>query len=187
MAGLTVIFLFLLLFYLLSSTNPKTQINGINEKIDKRTNNYKRRKEVLKKANEIMIDLLKKAVKYALPVDYSLFDSCFAYPKVIKIILGHKIQVICRLKAMYRVYYTYKFKKLNLKNLYKQLDKNHKNRIVASVVVGIGKDQNDKEIKAKIIFVKNDNDKSQWIALLSTNIDLDAEEIIRIYDKCWYI
>ena len=174
-------------FSLLSSTNPNTQINGVNENIDKRTNGYKRRKEALKKTTETMFDLLKGAVKYAIPVDYVLFDSWFAYPKVIKKVLGHNMQVICRLKAMYRVYYIYKGKKLNLKDLYKKLDKDHKNRVVASAVVGLGKDKNDKEIKAKIIFVKNDNDKSQWIALLSTNIDLDAEEIIRIYGKRWDI
>jgi len=97
-------------FSLLSYTKPKTQINGINEKIDKRTNGYKRRKETLKKANETMFDLLKEAVKYAISVDYVLFNSWFAYLKVIKRILGHKIQVICRLKAMYKVYYTYKGK-----------------------------------------------------------------------------
>ena len=45
-------------FSLLSSTNPNTQINGINENIDKRTNGYKRRKEALKKATETMFDLL---------------------------------------------------------------------------------------------------------------------------------
>ncbi|MDZ7671351.1 MAG: hypothetical protein U5K53_00685 [Halanaerobiales bacterium] len=55
------------------------------------------------------------------------------------------------------------------------------------VIVFIGKDKDGNEIKAKIIFIKNDNNKNQWIALLSTNIELDDEEIIIIYGKRWDI
>ena len=175
-------------FSLLSSRNKKTKINGINESIDKRTNGYQRRKEALKKATDTMFDLLEGACKYSLPVDYVLFDSWFSYPKVIKKILRYNLEVVCRLKAMYRVYYTYKGKKLNLKQLYNHVKKaSGKKQVAASVIVGLGHDKNGQEIKAKIVFVRNNKDKSKWIALLSTDISLDDEEIIRIYGKRWDI
>ena len=48
-------------------------------------------------------------------------------------------------------------------------------------------DEDGKEIKAKIIFVRDNKDKSKWIALLSTDLDLEDKEIIRIYGKRWDI
>ena len=175
-------------FALLSSKKDKNRINGINEDIDKRTNGYKRRKEALRKSTEVMFDLLEGALKYSLPVDYVLFDSWFAFPKTIKKVLSYDLEVVCRLKAMYRVYYEYNGKKLNLKQLYKTVKKNKaKDRIAASVIVSLGKDDKGNDINAKIVFVRDDNNKNKWIALLSTDISLEDKEIIRIYGKRWDI
>ena len=175
-------------FSLLSSEKKEKRINGMKESIDKRTNGYQRRKEAIKKSTETMFDLLKDACKYSLPVDYVLFDSWFAFPKIIKKVLSYNLEVVCRLKAMHRVYYTYKGKKLNLKQLYKAIkNKRGQNRIVASVIVGLGHNEKGEKVKAKIIFVRDDSDKRNWIALLSTDTDLDDKEIIRIYGKRWDI
>ncbi|MFW6230371.1 MAG: transposase, partial [Halanaerobium sp.] len=175
-------------FALLSSKKDKNRINGINEYIDKRTNGYKRRKEALKKSTEVMFDLLESALKYSLPVDYVLFDSWFAFPKIIKKVLSYDLEVVCRLKAMYRVYYKYKGKKLNLKQLYNTVKKNKaKHRVAASVIISLGEDNKGNEIKAKIVFIRDDNNKNKWIALLSTDTSLKDKEIIRIYGKRWDI
>ena len=89
---------------------------------------------------------------------------------------------------MYRIYYTYKCKKLNLKQLYSAVKNNsNQKRVAASVIVDLGSNENGKQIKAKIIFVRNNNDKSKWVALLFTNIKLSDQEIIRIYGKRWDI
>ena len=175
-------------FSLLSSANKDNRINGMDKSIDKRTNGYQRRKEAIKKSTETMFDLLDDACKYSLPVDYVLFDSWFAFPKTIKKILTYNLQVVCRIKKMHRVYYTYKGKKLNLKQLYKAIkNKRGQSRIIASVIVGLGNDEKGKEVKAKIVFVRDDSDKNNWIALLSSDIDLKDKEIIRIYGKRWDI
>jgi hypothetical protein len=39
----------------------------------------------------------------------------------------------------------------------------------------------------KIIFVRNSNKRSKWLAILSTNTTLENEEIIRIYGIRWDI
>jgi transposase len=175
-------------FSLLSSKKDKNRINGINKDIDKRTNGYKRRKESLKKATETMFDLLAEACKYSFPVDYVLFDSWFSFPKVIKRVLSYKLHVVCRLKAMPKVFYNYKGKRLNLEQLYRAIKKKRgQKRIAASVIVGLGLNEKGKQVKAKIIFVRDNNDKSKWIALLSTDTNLEGKEIIRIYGKRWDI
>ena len=174
-------------FSMLSSRKEKNRINGMSDDIDKRTNGYKRRQEALSKATEVMFDLLESAIKFSLPVDYVLFDSWFAYPAVIKKVLSYELKVVCRLKKMHRVYYNYKGKRLNLKQLYKKVKKNNSNQVAASVIVSLGKDEKGNEIPVKIIFVRDNRDKSKWIALLTTDISLADQEIIRIYGKRWDI
>lgn len=175
-----------LAFSLLSSRKEKNRYCEMNENIDKRTNGYKRRKESLKKATETMFDLLKDISKFSFPIDYVLFDSWFAYPKIIKQVLEFELPVVCRLKRMPNIFYTYKNQKLNLKQLYKKVKKKS-GKVAASVIVTLGQDKNGHPIKVKIIFVQDNKNKDKWVALLSTDISLDAQEIIRIYGKRWDI
>ncbi|MGN6712581.1 hypothetical protein [Anaerocolumna jejuensis] len=44
-----------------------------------------------------------------------------------------------------------------------------------------------KGIKVKIVFVRNHNKKSECLYVLSTDISLNASEIIRIYGNRWSI
>ena len=142
-------------FSLLSSKNDKYRINDIKENIYKRTNGYRRRKEALQKATVTMFDLLDSICKFSIPIDYALFDSWFAYPKVIKKVLSYNLPVICRLKAMYRVYYTYKGRKLNLKQLYNAVkNKSGQKRVMASVIVSLGSNKNGKKLKPKLFLLE---------------------------------
>jgi IS4 transposase len=45
----------------------------------------------------------------------------------------------------------------------------------------------EKQIPAKIVFVRNKRKKKDWIAFISTNTEISEEEIIRIYGKRWQI
>jgi len=178
-----------LAFSLLSSEKERNRLCPANDKIDRRTIGFRRRNEAVKKEFDVLFDLLEDAKKHNLPADYVLFDSWFGFPSVlIKISEKYKLNTICMLKAMPRVYYTYKNKRINLSDLYKEVKKKRgKAKILASVLVGIGVDSKGNEIKAKIIFVRDRNRSRKWLALISTNIELEDEEIIRIYGKRWDI
>ncbi|WP_010234110.1 hypothetical protein [Clostridium arbusti] len=134
-----------------------------------------------------MIDLIKQATAYAIPGIYVLFDSWFTYPKTLIRILELKFHTIAMVKAMPKVFYTYENRKLNLKSLYATLKKKRgKAKVKASIIVEIGEDsQQATPIKAKIVFVKDKNKSKNWLALISTDISLSDEEIIRIYGKRW--
>ncbi|WP_459783934.1 transposase, partial [Alkalibacterium sp. s-m-22] len=73
--------------------------------------------------------------------------------------------------------------------LYRVLKKKRgRAKIKASVVVSLGLNDNNEDIQAKIIFVRdNRRGKKNWLALLSTDVDLPDEEIIRLYGKRWQI
>ena len=177
-----------LAFTLLSSAKEKNRICPINSNTDKRTNGYKIKTEAIKKSPDAMIDLLKQATAYAIPGTYILFDSWFTYPKTLIRILELKFHTIAMVKAMPNVFYTYENRKLNLKSLYASLKKKRgKAKVKASVIVEIGEDSQATPIKAKIVFVKDRNKSKNWLALISTDITLTDEEIIRIYGKRWDI
>lgn len=175
-------------FSLLSSENEDNRLNGVNPSIDKRTNGYKLRRESMKKTTETMFDLLDQLVPYSVPAQYLLFDSWYAYPKVIREVLRRNLNVVCMLKAMPKVFYQYMNKSMNLTSLYNYIYKKPgKAKILASVVVKIGNNQNGNPVNAKIVFVRDRNRSRKWLALLSTDTSLTEEEIIRIYGKRWDI
>ena len=178
-----------LAFSLLSSEKQKNRFQEISPDIDKRTVGYKRRKEAVKKSTEALFDLLDDINPLQLCAQTLLFDSWFAFPKVIKrVVSEYPLEVICMLKRMHRVHYTYEGQKYTLTQLYKVVRKKRgRAKILASVVVSLGLDADEKEIQARIVFVRDRNRSKNWLAILSTDINLSEEEIVRLYGKRWDI
>ena len=168
------------------STNEKMIINHIPDDLDKRTREYRLRKAAQTNPVDAMFSLLDKTNLSLLKVKYLLFDSWFAFPSVIMKARQYGLDVVCMLKRMYRVYYTYKGKNYNLKDLYNHVPHNRRGEIIASVKVKIHNQENQ-EAEAKIVFLRSNKKNDDWIALLSTDVNLDDKEIIRIYAKRWNI
>lgn len=174
-------------FSLLSSEKESNRLQGMNA-VDKRTNGYKRRKEAIRKSTEVMLDLLKQAKAYMVPASYLLFDSWFSFPGVIRKVLEQELYIICMLKSVPTVKYEYQGQKLTLNKLYATVRKKRgRAKILASIIVGIGQMPNGESAQAKIVFVRDRRAKKKWLALLTTDIELSNEEVIRIYGKRWNI
>ena len=168
-------------FALLSSAKEKNRYNEINPGIDKRTCGYQRRKEAITKSTKLLEPMVKNAIKIGIQAKYLVMDSWFSIPSVISTLRNH-IHIICMLKDLPNWLYEYKGKKLRLKDLYGKLKKKRgKAKIKASVLVTLPDGK-----KARIIFVPCDK-KRGWLALLSTDISIADEEIIRLYGKRWDI
>ena len=74
-----------------------------------------------------------------------------------------------------------------MKVLFKQLRKRPgRAKVLASCLVTIGDDDNGNPVPAKIVFVRDRSSKS-WLALLSTDMTLANEEIIKLYKRRWDI
>ena len=172
-------------FSLLSSANQKNRLAPMAE-VDKRTNGFKRRIESLRKSPDVLKDLVKQAHKSGIRADYLLFDSWFAFPATIIGLLEQKQQVICMLKEA-KTKYGYQGFDLTLKELYKSVRKRSgRAKILASAEVELGTDSRDQTVMAKIVFVRARNTK-KWLALLSTDVDLADEEIVKLYKRRWDI
>lgn len=172
-------------FSLLSSRQEKRILCPANSSIAKRSAGYKKRSEATANSTEILLKLLDSAK--GLPAKYLLFDSWFAFPKTIIQVLKRKREVICMLKISSKIHYFYQCEWMNLKEIYKRITPIAKGNIIGSVTVNIRESKkNPVLVDAKLVFVKDRHSKN-WLAVLSTDITLNNDEIIRIYGKRWDI
>lgn len=173
-------------FSMLSSAKEKNRLHPMRADIDKRTNGFKRRCESIRKSTQVLIELVVQAKAAGIAADYLLFDSWFSFPATIIRLLEEKVQVICMLKAM-KTTYDYQGTKMTLNDLYKRLRKRAgRAKILASCVVTLGESADGSKVLAKIVFVRNRSSRN-WLALLSTDVNLTDEEIIKLYKRRWDI
>ena len=168
-------------FILCSSANASKRLQGIKKEVDKRSCGYKRRLEAMAKSTGHLETMVKRVLARGIRADYLLMDSWFAFPTLLAT-LGKLLPVICMGKDLPKIFYRHKGQWLTLGRLFSKLKKRRgKARILASVIV-----ETKKEQKIKIVFVRHRH-KRQWLAILSTKVDLADEDIVRIYGKRWDI
>lgn len=177
-----------LCFSLLSSEKPENRLQEANAELDKRTVGYQRRQESMRKAPDVLLELLQQVLGAGVEATYVLFDSWFAFPGTIQRIRDQGLHVICMLKAMRTVKYRYNGKALTLTQLFTAVKKRPgKAKILASVVVTLGKNAQGEPVQARIVFVRDRRNSRKWLALLCTDLSLPEEEVVRIYGKRWDI
>jgi hypothetical protein len=170
---------------LLSSDNTKNRI--VNSKtIDKRTVGYSRRQLAQTKATTVMLDLIDQAKSAGLPASYVLFDTWFCFPASIIQIKKRALDVIAMVKKTPKMHFLYNGKMQPITEIYKQNRKRRgRSKYLLSVEVNVVKD--GETIPARIIYVRNKNKKKDYLALITTDMSITEEEVIRIYGKRWDI
>ena len=167
-------------FTLLSSKNA--QINGISESIDKRTSGYKRRVEALESAPAVIPSMLERALQAGVSAEYVLMDTWFTQQPLIQSIVGLGLDVIGMVKATNQRYLV-NDQRLSLKELYKVATPvSGKKGIMRSIQTTMANG-----VQVKVVFIQNRNNKSEWLAILSTDCTLSEQEIVRIYGMRWDI
>ncbi|WP_373893489.1 IS4 family transposase [Virgibacillus natechei] len=167
-------------FSLLSS--KKSKINGISETVDKRTSGYKRRQNALQTAPEQIPDMLGRALNAGIDASYVLMDSWFTQQPLIKAVTEQGLDVIGMVKKL-KQRYLVDGERVSLDQLYRLAKpSNGKKGILRSIhtIQANG-------VPVKVVFVRNRNKKSDWLAILSTDCTLSDQEIIRIYGMRWDI
>lgn len=168
-------------FVLLSSEKEKNRLQGITKDIDRRTCGYRRRKEAITKATEQLDPMVRRVLAAGVDADYILVDSWFAFPSIIKTLHQHR-PVICMLKDMPNNLYRHQNMYIRLGEIYRRVKKKAgKAKILASVLA-----ETKEGLPVKIVFVRH-RQKRGWLAILSTDIELTAEEVVQTYGKRWDI
>ncbi|WP_058306262.1 IS4 family transposase [Gracilibacillus massiliensis] len=167
-------------FSLLSS--KKSQINGISSKVDKRSSGYKRRVEALQTAPEQIPGMVERAMNAGIDASYVLMDSWFTYQPLVKEIKEQGLDVIGMVKNL-KQRYLVNGQRVSLKELYRfAKPTDGKKGILRSIHT-----TQANGVPIKVVFVRNRNKKSEWLAILSTDCTLSDQEIIRIYGMRWDI
>lgn len=84
------------------------------------------------------------------------------------------------------MFFRYNGNDISLPEIYKQNKKRRgKSRFLLSVRVDVVKD--GESISAKVVYVRNKNNRKEYLCIISTDITIDENEIIRIYGKRWDI
>jgi len=176
-----------LLFRHLSSEKEKNRYNGINPKIDKRSCGYKARLQALATAPSVMIEMLKQIVRLGVPAKHILFDCWFAFPATIIAITKLKLDVIARVRKSPKIKYLYNGEKKTVNQIYSSLKKRRgRSKYLLSVIVKLYNTESDL-VDARIVYVRDRNNKKNWIAIISTDLNLTEDEIIQLYGRRWDI
>ena len=175
-----------MLFSMLSSAKEENRLAAMRKDLDKRTNGYKRRQESMKKSPDVLVELVKMAMAAGTKARHLLFDSWFSSPATVRRIHALGMHTICMLKDS-KTRYTFEGEGMTLKELFNWVRKRPgRAKILGSVMVTIGEDDKGIPVAAKIVFVR-DRSKKSWLGILSTDIELADEEIVRLYRRRWDI
>ena len=168
-------------FALLSSS--KSGINGISDNIDKRTTGYKRRQEALLSAPQVIATMLDRAFKAGVTASYALMDSWFTHAPLIQEIVSRGLHVIGMVKNDNKRYLV-NGKRLDLKALYAAAPKVEG---TPSTILRCIRTYLVPGIPVMVVFVRHRSKKNEWLAILSTDLTLVPQEVIRIYKMRWDI
>jgi len=83
---------------MLSSANDSNRLENVNDKIDKRTHGFKRRKEAVESKPKCVSDMIDRILNSGLTADYVLMDSWFTNEPMLKSLLFKGLDVIGMLK-----------------------------------------------------------------------------------------
>ncbi len=123
--------------------------------------------------------MIKRILNSSINVRYVLMKSWFTMPKNVCSLRKH-LEVIGMIKKTPKVFYEHDGKKRNVMEIYKRLTKRQgRTKILASTIIKLGNGK-----AAKIVFIR-DRRKKDWLALLSTDVELPDSEVVRIYGKRW--
>jgi hypothetical protein len=168
-------------FSLLSSSDAKKRLCENRKSMDKRCCAWQRRQEATIKAPDNLEAMVKRILAEGVRARYLLMDSWFAMPATITALSKH-IDVIGMVKKTSKIHYGYNGHPMDLKAIYRRLKKRRgRAKILASAIVTL-----KGGLPAKLVFVR-DRRKKDWLALISTDIELSNEDIVRIYGKRWDI
>lgn len=146
----------------------------------------RRRRLAQTKAPSAMLVLLEQAESAGIKADYVLFDTWFSNPAQIIDIKRRDMDVIAMVKNSSRIHYVYEGSRLSSRQIYKKNKKRRgRSRYLLSVEVDVEKDGSS--IPARLVYIRNRNNRKEWIALICTDMTLSENEIIRIYGRRWEI
>lgn len=168
-------------FVMLSSAKLANRFCETASHLSRRSHGYKRRMESFFRKPDAVVGLLDRALKAGFTADYVLTDSWFTQAPLLRQLTDRGLPVIGMIKEM-KQRYLVQGQRMTLSAVFQSLSKSSTNDIKGSVVV-----HTSCGLPVKLVFVRNRNKRREWLTILSTDVTLDAAEIVRIYGMRWSI
>lgn len=168
-------------FVMLSSPKLANRFCEIMEGFFKSSHGYKRRMEALTRKPDAVIALLEHALAPGFSADFVLMDSWFTQAPLLRELMSKGLHVIGMVKDM-KQRYIMGDNRMTLQELYTKLPRNKKAKILGSLMV-----KTACGLPIKLVFVQNRNKRREWLVILSTDLELNDHEIVRIYGMRWSI
>ena len=172
------------------STSNAENLKCPAKDVDKRSSGYKTRQLAQTPAPDALLNMLRTAIKAGIEASHILFDSWFAFPSFILKLRKMGLHVVAMVKKLETIHYLYHERKVTLAQIYKANRKRRgRSRYLLSVNVTLfSSDPSVTETcPARLVFVRNRNNKNEYLVLLSTDMELTEEEIIQLYGRRWGI
>ena len=158
--------------------------------------------EAVAEAPKVLLSMIDRHRNIIQDGSYIVFDSWFSFPSLIRAITGRKLHVAVRLKKNDNHYLfrrNCKNRLVNLSQLHAKLSRipravRERQRgesadILGSFIVALPRDGEQESIDVRIVFLENKSSKDpqDWLAILTTDLELTEEEIVQMYAKRWKI
>ena len=171
---------------LLSSAEREKRLQEASSDIDARSNGGKLRKLAQTKATSVMLTLLKDAKAADIPAKYVLFDTWFCSPSSLIQVKDIGYDVIGMVKKSDKIHFRYNGRMQSAPAISRAAKKrcgrsSYLLSVEAEAIKG------NQAIPVKLVFVRNRNNRQDYLILVSTDVNLSEEEIIQTYGKRWNI
>jgi len=110
-------------------------------------------------------------------------DTWFFSDALIAFLRELSLESICMIKKNLKFAFVGETQTKNLKQILKSIHQRcNTSQIISSAIVQTKAGQ-----RVKLVFVRNRNNRKEFITLLSTDISLSAEKIVELYSRHWSI
>lgn len=172
---------------LLSSAERENRLQEASSDIDARSNGGKLRKLAQTKATSVMLTLLKEAKDADIPAKYDvLFDTWFCSPDAMLQIKNIGYDVVGMVKKGDKIHFRYNGRMQSAPAMFRA-SKKRRGRSPYLLSVEAEAVKGEQAIPIKLVFVRNRNNRQDYLILVSTDVNLSEEEIIQTYGKRWNI
>jgi hypothetical protein len=176
---------------LLTTKNPDLMI-GPDHSLDRRTLRGKRRAMAKETGTDSVKRMVQQAKKADIPFDYILFDTWFSNPSMVVSLKNAGSDVIAMLKKNNTkyIYHDRMHDSDVVRNITEIYRCNRKRRGRSKYLLSIEvivMDSEGNSIQAKLVYARNRNDRKDWVCFICTDLDLDEEDVLRIYTMRWKI
>ena len=179
---------FMIDFAIAMGNYARVKFGEFTQELDVRSVAYKRRLEIMDGKSKIALDMVARAIKSGIYADYLLVDSWYSKPVFLKEMNDLGLKVISRIANNNKIW-NFNGNEKTLNAIYEK----HKN--LKSTKAGkYGKKIQFKYFsvtvehknagKLKVVFIKTSDN---LIPIVSTDLELNDEEIIEIYKRRWDI